>query len=317
MRVKLHIGLHKCGSTAVQVGMARSRSALAANGVIYPAAHCWIDGHHLLSWALAGDARSELTPEQLLDAWFAEAAGQKAEIMVLSSEEFEFLTAPEIGPLRALLDGHEVAIFVYVRPQDEYLIAEYKQFVRMADTAFSGSIEDFYNKYRPQLNQRFDYYEVLQRWVGHFGAECINVTSYHRASLVGGDVLADFVDAAGLPAFDLPDDRDQNVSWSDLTTRLIAKLNGAGISGGKREEIARQLEQIVNQCGLEADLLDAGARTALLSSCRPGNRKLLAEFPVRGDAGRLVERRLASGKRHDPDAAMVAALIRYVADSQL
>jgi len=291
MRVNLHIGFHKCGTTAVQVGLARSRPALAATGVIYPAAHCWIDGHHLLPWALVGDKREivgAVTPAQLLDTWFAEAAGQKAETMVLSSEEFEFLPAPAIGRLSKLLRGHDVRVFVYVRPQDEYLIAEYKQFVRMPDTAFSGTIEEFFETYRPQLNARFDYFEVTQRWVGHFGADRIGVTSYHRPSLVGRDVLADFVDAAGLPAFDLPADRDRNVSWSDLTSMMMAKLNGVGVLGDKREDAARELERIVEQKGLAAELLDAGARAALLSRCRASNEKLLARFPVRGDGRRLL-----------------------------
>ena len=199
------------------------------------------------------------------------------------------------------------------RPQDEYLVSEYKQFVRMPDTAFSGTIEDFYDKYRPQLNARFDYHAVIQRWVAQFGAGRIVVTSYHRPGLVGGDALADFVAAARLPSFELPDDRDRNVSWSDLTARIMARLNGAGISRDRREDVAGQLDKIVKDRGLAADLLDHGARAALLEGCRAGNQKLLLEFAVRGDAARLVAQPRASQQRGDPAAAMAAALIQYIA----
>lgn len=315
MRIKLHIGFHKCGSSAVQVGMARSRALFADRGVCYPAVHSLLDGHHRLAWALSGAKKANLepiVPEALLAAWFAEAAEQNAEIMVLSSEEFEFLQPAAVRRLRALLEGHEVEIYAYVRPQDEYFVSEYKQHVRMAETAFSDPIAHFY--YRHQLNGRFNYFSLMNRWALPFGNDHITIGSYHRPGLKNQDMLADFIEAAGLPEIALPESRDANVSWSNLTSVIMAKLNRLGIAAGKREPLAAHLDRIARQRGPDIELLDAAARAAFMTSYRLSNQKLLAEFRVRGDAGRLLERPLSTRTPEDPEAAVNQVLLQFVAE---
>ncbi len=316
MRIKIHIGFHKCGSTALQFGLARSREALAAQGVIYPASHCFLEAHHQLPWVLMERKRPEsedISPAELMEDWLAEAAAQQAEVMILSSEEFEFLHPAHLQRLKPLLKGHEVEIYVYIRPQDEFLIAEYKQNVRMSATSFSGTADHFY--YRHQLNNRFNYLGIIHRWASQFGAANINITSYHRPSLKNQDILADFSDAADLPPFELPLEREHNSSWGNLTAKAMAKINRIGIAPMKREQLARELDAITSRLGLEIDLLDAGARAALMTSFRWSNQKLLTDFKVRGDADRLAWRKIPPDLRIDQSEAMVDLLIQFIAQT--
>jgi len=317
MQIKLHIGFHKCGSTALQFAMAQSRSALAAAGVVYPSAHCVLDAHHRLAWSLSGrkiPGFDNIPAEQLFEAWLAEAVAQQAEMMVLSSEDFEFLAPPAVERLGKLLQGHQVEIYVYLRPQDEYLIAEYKQHVRMMDTAFGGTIDEFYARYLYEMSVRFDYPEIVGRWADRFGIDRVKVTSYYRPGLIDGDILADFAAAGGLPAFAMPSAREHNVTWTNLTTLIFAKLNVIGFSPETRVALSRDLDLVVAQKQLEVELLTAAKRNALISKHRASNAKLLAAYQVRGDAGRLLDREIAPGVPQDETAAINAVLLQFIAD---
>ena len=320
MRVKLHIGFHKCGSSALQVGMAKCRLELVAKGVLYPTTHSLWDGHHKLAWALInkhpsiakGHRSDEQSSEQLLDAWFSEATDNRSEVIVLSSEEFEFLPPNAISRLKALLAGHDVEIYAYVRPQDEYLISEYKQQVRMAETAYSGTIDHFF--YQHQLNGRFNYWGIMNRWAACFGAGSVIVTSYHRPGLVGQDMLTDFAAAANLPPFDLPKEREQNVSWGNLTSKVMAEINAFGIPPTKRSELAEQLDKIVKRQNIEVELLDVGRRKALIASYKESNQKLLSDFAVRGDASRLLDRAFGPSEPAAQETSMITLLTQVLVE---
>ncbi len=317
MRIVIHIGFHKCGSTALQYGMAKSRGFLAAQNVSYPAALAIEDGHHALAWALGGQKREgmpDLSAAQILDTWIAEAVSRNCTNLVLSSEEFEFSTEADIQKLKILLQHHDAEIYAYLRPQDEYLLAEYKQHVRMSETAFSGSIENFYFKHFQHLNAQLDYYRIIRRWADVFGAARIKLTSFDRKGMIGGDILEDFIAAIGLQPFPWPEQRDVNLSWSNTATKILAAINKIGISPAKRWYLATHLDRIVRDCGHEIELLDGQSRGGIMNGFHHGNQKLLIEFRPRGDAARLVNRVLPEDRPQNADDAMLAVLIQLVAE---
>jgi len=315
VQVSIHIGFHKAGSTALQKGLVRAREILARQGVVYPRAHVVWDAHHMLPWALLSVRREAFDgtpPEKTIADWRAEAEDAGVDAILISSEDFEFLGPQAIRRIRKALGSADVDIYAYVRPQDEYLIAEYKQHVRMAETSFGGSIEQFY--YRFPFNGRFNYYQIACRWAEAFGRDRVHVTVYDRQSLVDQDILADFAQWTGLPPLDQYNGgEDKNVSWTNLTALVVSRLNREGrIKPVLREQLAVRLDQIVKQKGLEVELLDGGARTALIECFRESNRKMLAEFPARGDTDRLIEVPSLPGSRCDHAERMVEALLQLV-----
>ena len=86
MRIILHIGVYKTGTTAVQSFLARNRSALAEQGVLYPESFTRFDAHHPLPWALGvghRDKDSSVRPDEVARAVLQEAESAKAETVIL------------------------------------------------------------------------------------------------------------------------------------------------------------------------------------------------------------------------------------------
>src|SRR5207248_9700162 len=89
-RVLLHVGLHKTGTTALQLFLSNSAEHLQAQGVVYPRSGRPPEstaGHHNIAWQLAGDRRFRSSAGTLDDV-ASEIASWPGDA-ILSSEDFE------------------------------------------------------------------------------------------------------------------------------------------------------------------------------------------------------------------------------------
>jgi len=161
MRLLLHAGMHRTGSTDLQIFLERNRAALAAAGVGYPG-----EGrdHQDLAWALfrgdaTGDDVAALLPRR------------GPETVVLSGEDF--LVHRDLGWLKAVRRRAEVRVRIYLRRQDDWLNSWYNQHVkwpfqlpksRMSPARFLAAIEDFH---------WLDLEATLGRWADALGEEAV------------------------------------------------------------------------------------------------------------------------------------------------
>lgn len=125
MRIVLHAGLHKSGSTSVQGGW---HAAFSAPGPVWyprrPAGR--LPGHHAAIWPLL-DAYNSVEPADLTWASLqrgprrqtlrdyvrsAEEAG--VEVLLISTEELDRLQASDLPRFREILAGHEVTFLLTV-----------------------------------------------------------------------------------------------------------------------------------------------------------------------------------------------------------
>lgn len=145
--VFVHCGLHKTGTTAIQVAFDQHREMLRAHGVLYPCTGGWDHGHHNLAWEITGDRRFK--PAALT---IAQAVAQIAAFdgtAVLSSEDFEsFLhrpagLAPLLQPLGAI--GAEVCLVVYFRKRSAYTASLYAE---MLGHGYPGTFDEFARELR-------------------------------------------------------------------------------------------------------------------------------------------------------------------------
>ena len=91
MKLFLHAGIHRTGTTSLQRALARNRDRLRAGGIVYPGEET---NHQPLVWALH---RGQAGAEAVLD--LVEAAGTEgADRMILSGEDFAIHT--DLGWLR-------------------------------------------------------------------------------------------------------------------------------------------------------------------------------------------------------------------------
>lgn len=200
MKVILHIGTDKTGSTAIQSSLPGNREWLLAHAVYLPLVGLGADNGHsaLLSELDAGqlDAlKNEL--RQARDAGFASA--------VLSWEGMVRFSGSQIRTLARALAGYELTVLVYVRDQAELIQSAHLQWVRMHAGALGiRSIAEPSGCYQRAVafaflrDPRRNYYRTLRRWERAIPGARFSVRPFYRETLARGDVVVDFLQQLGI-----------------------------------------------------------------------------------------------------------------------
>lgn len=213
MKVICHIGHPKTATTFLQNTCVANRDWLKQHGILYPdttdpggnhiglvfacanyiSAFARERGIHTLEDAHAyrGRLRDHLKQQ-------IAAAGGQVHTILLSSEN---LTANIHGQdgVQNVADflsdfGDDIQIVVYLRRQDDSLLSMYGEFMRrgFAAPTFEKFTEDALRD--TDMLPHIFYRRILEFWVRSFGRERITVRLFDRARLIGGDILADFLD---------------------------------------------------------------------------------------------------------------------------
>jgi hypothetical protein len=195
MKVVIHAGIHRTGTTSLQGFLADHRELLKSHGVVYPGER---PNHQQLAWALKrGDAGAP-------DVNAIIEAGGPDQTVVLSAEDFCIHT--DLKWLGEVAGSHEVRAVFYLRRQDHWIMSWYNQHVKwpfdrrkskMSKIEFLDSIGDFH---------WLDYSGLLDRWTAVLGAA--NVSAAVLESGQVENVIQDFIARLGIP----PDGFEFNVA---------------------------------------------------------------------------------------------------------
>ncbi|MFN3937461.1 MAG: hypothetical protein ACK4KW_07760 [Gemmobacter sp.] len=314
-RFVLHIGTAKTGTTALQAYLARNRRALLAAGTLYPDLRLWglplgLKNHNALSAEVAGRRSGiGITAEAAFDQLRDQAAKAGVQQVVLSAEgftghpdallfdteaAFREAEAAYIARLRALLDGAEVRVLVYLRRQDLWLESLANQRIKYAGTNSGPSfstIEEFARGLAPRL----DYRRSLSVWAATFGEDALMVRPYERPSLEGGSVITDALAQIGLAGFtgtDVPagDLRAANTALSRDVLEWKIRLDQAEPGRRRRSErefLADALREISAEMGgAVLPLMSPRQARDLLDTHATGNAEIARRWMKRPD-GRL------------------------------
>lgn len=209
MKVYLHIGMSKAGSTAIQRCLTSRQEALRDAGVCYPVAGRIRNAHYALFLDLRDGRGAGAVPDML-----AEAEGAGASTMVVSVEGLWFLPDDAVAQLADALAGHDARVVLYLRRPDAYLTSSYRQ--RIKKKRGTASVQAFVAE--PIARLRYDH--VLARWARHFP---LRVRAYEA---VRSDLVGDFAEATGTRAvLDCSPGRRLNVTPSDGALRLMLWAN--------------------------------------------------------------------------------------------
>ena len=229
MRIVLHIGTHKAGSTAIQHMLGHNRVRLRKKGFCYPQPTDGQPGHHELAWALrssAGGKTPKPVARDVLPKLRRQLERSDCHTAILSSEEFEFATTPDqLRMIKRELPADPLQIVVYLRRQDKYLVSEYGQHLKMPGTRFSGSIHDFYMHYN--FLGRLNYFRSLTRWANVFGEDNLIVRPFEQCQFENGTLIDDARAAFGLTdvALEIPQDLTINKGLSGPACVLLSHTN--------------------------------------------------------------------------------------------
>lgn len=208
IRTTLHIGGERTGTTSLQYFLSWNRDALLKQGILYSAAPGRVN-HVLLAMYGSPEENTEDLKTQigigtqsalnamlftLPDALEAEVAESGCREVLLSNEHCSsrLLSETSVKRIRELVArlSSEVRVVMYLRRQDELLLSAYS-------TAVSSGRTVPLHIPSGRALQYYDFAEILDRWAKVFGEENITARVYDRETLVGGDVIDDFVDLIG------------------------------------------------------------------------------------------------------------------------
>ncbi len=243
----LHIGLSKTGSSSIQRVLAGQRPAMQEAGIYYPRSPGWAN-HALLPASLVRDPAilwgfHPGTWEGMSQAarlarfrreWDEEMAALPdwATACVISAEQIGGLLRhdDEVQRLADLLSLHfaTMRVIVYLRRQDSHLASAYSQWLR-------GGIlhEPRLPEEGPEAHFEYDYGPMLDMYASAFGEAAICPRIFARNRLVGGDVVEDFMAAAGF-RIPLPPEAPQKNANAGIAQDAQAMM----LLAGRRMEAA-------------------------------------------------------------------------------
>lgn len=126
----VHIGTHKTGTTAIQYFLTENEDALLKCGLYYPFQGRRGINHANIAWELYAPSLS-LPERGTLKDLGDELHAANAPICCISAEDFEYIGS-EPDSIQRLVDtikgaGYDVRIILFVRPQVDYMEADYAQ----------------------------------------------------------------------------------------------------------------------------------------------------------------------------------------------
>ena len=183
----IHAGVHRTGTTALQLAFSRSRPLLASYGIVYPtdvatpppgAADRRALYHHNLVWALN---EKNISVDAVVD-WLKRAAAETDGVVLLSSEEFA--RVQDLYFLNKLEKEFDVQAIFYLRRQDEWINSWYSQLVKdSAERKINEASPTQFLEFIPRFHW-IRYYDLLERWADRLGRDNINVRVYEAGQVL-------------------------------------------------------------------------------------------------------------------------------------
>lgn len=225
IRVILHAGMHKTGTSALQNSLYARRDALLKAGILYPTAGLNRDSpqagyrHLLLRRSLEQEGAQSFVIKQLRQ----EIANSTCHTVVLSYEGF-FTPATDVCQLREALHGFDTTVLLFLRHPIDYLESKYREWIRLLN--YTGEIENF-------LAWQWPFLDVLNQaseWEEQFGPDQMVIRSYDSLQSPRDilDQLLALIPASEVTLEPHPDSNPGPTNEYTLTKLMANRLRLAG-----------------------------------------------------------------------------------------
>lgn len=204
MKLFLHIGYNKAGTSSIQSFLNSRRAELLAQGVLYPETGIFDNAHYGITKSLLGNpANNQIVADAgTLSALSAEITDKRAENVIISSEYFILANKEQVQKtgdfVFNMLHADSANVIVYVRRHDTWFESLFNQAVKTMDSPpWEMDIRDYVLHILGGCNPETSYLKVLTRWSSVFGKANILVRPFERSQFAGGDLLSDFFSLTG------------------------------------------------------------------------------------------------------------------------
>ncbi len=211
MKIYLHIGTEKTGTTSIQEFMARNKNKLLNRGILYSDI-IGFPNNTKLSVALQDSSKvddsrvySGITTkgkilnlrENLLHKLEDEIKTTNPNIFVISSEHLSsrLTQQDEIERLCSFLKklSNDITVIIYLRRQDKFFESLYSTAIK------KGHVADFHFPNKGREREDFHYWHLLKKWEKSFGSENIKIRIFDKKKLINNDVVDDFIQTINIP----------------------------------------------------------------------------------------------------------------------
>jgi hypothetical protein len=169
LKIYIHVGYAKCGSTSLQESLRES------HGVFYPSAGTNLPAAEHISLPLYLKGIDAYTKQFISDEWvhtqhalMMEQIAKADRPVFLSSERLASLSRAQIDDLRDLFPGHDVEIIFIVRDRDKYINSTWRHAVFYHDYAVD------YSSFQKKMAQ-FDFMTIVPMFQRHFPVHMFNL----------------------------------------------------------------------------------------------------------------------------------------------
>lgn len=232
MKVFLHVGYHKTGSSSIQSFLNINRQALIDKNVLYPQSFIHIYAHYGLSKLLMGHPSTEQVAgsEDIVKELIAEINNSNCDKVVFSSEYLILANKGQIeevkGFFQNVLKASEVKVVIYLRRHDEWFESQFNQAAKTDDSPpWDIDIRDYILHILG--NPAIRYLPVIEKWGNIFGNENIIVRPFETEQFHGNDLITDFLHLLGVENYGFKlksNDVVENKSVSSGALYLLAQL---------------------------------------------------------------------------------------------
>lgn len=331
MRLVLHIGGEKTGTTALQDFLFRnSRAILEREDIFYPAAGplCFNSAHFpvLTAFLPAGSlefvpADKNLTADRLQQELLAISEIIKPRILILSAEHFTSrMKPPAVSAFLAMLRDMKcfdaISAVFFVRAQDELAISSFSTSLKF------GRREWFATQHISPKNPYFNHFAAAEMWASELGEGAVVVRPYARGAT---DVPAEFMSVLGISdmsAYDLP--RQMNESLSLEQARILHAVNqflpSPNAGGGKERPAPNQQAQRLRNVIVQAisqpsalpfktslfNCLSPQQLAAIHLAFEPANKSLSQKYGVNLEFSNPAPGESATAPAGETDAELLA-----------
>lgn len=282
LRLYLHIGQQKTGSTTLQYFLQKNREQLAKKKILYPKAFGNLKHFRLLK----NNTVLKKPNNKYVEEFRNELAEKKWKSVILSDENLFVCRLIKRAVLIDLLKEFfdDIVIVVYLRRQDEHLVSNYQQQVK-------GEITLTLEEYIEHIISRnyYNYFSVIKSWEKLLPDATFNLRPFGK--LINNNITEDFCVQIGVKPSKYKHDLDRaNKSKSALTIELLRKLNiiknGQQAEDLEEEELVEFKEKVkllrakILDAHLQSEKLNLSTkhRRQVMKKFRPSNKKLFAKF---------------------------------------
>ena len=216
MRIFLHTGVWKTGSTAIQTFLAKNAAALRKDGVLIPEyASDMRDYNHLFERLVA---RDEAGVQSVAESIARDIETADPESLIISSEHFWHAPPDVLERVATMLRqfSDDVRVIAYIRPQDDMWASLYAQQAKFFRVRSIHNIWGNGDYIGPAIaeNAMF-YHRCFSVYQQIFGADAVQLKLYDRSAFRDGDIVQDFLDWVGVADREgfVESERDENSSF--------------------------------------------------------------------------------------------------------